>query len=260
MEERKKLKIIPGKQIIILFLAGTLAVYNTATLIEPGMNPTEYLVLFINICLLLYGIFFDWCQKIFAHGILRAVRIIWRCLFVLIAAMGIFMAVVYTGNNPDGDEKAIIVLGAPVSENNISRILTDRVSVAFLLANGMPDVPVILSGGGENAKVVSEAGFLAVVMEFCGIDPDRLILEDKSMTTAENFINTAKILQDNGYSLDDSYVVVSSTFHCYRAKEYAKAAGMDNIHFVGVMPELQDIPSWYLREIIAIINYWFTGK
>ncbi|MCF0143366.1 MAG: YdcF family protein [Parasporobacterium sp.] len=260
MEEKKKLKIIPVKQMLLFVISGVLLVFSVANIITPGMNSAEYIVYFVNLCVLLYAVFYDKCQQLFAHGILRVIRIIWRSVFAILLAMAIFMNIVSQLYQPDGTEKGIIVLGAPVSYTDSSRILDSRAMTAVTVANVYTDVPIILSGGGPTKEAFSEADYMAAVMVFYNVPAERLIVESNSMTTAENFINTATVLKSENMSLDDPYLVITSSFHCYRVMEYARAAGFKEIHFMPVLPDLQDIPAWYLRECIAIVNYWITGK
>ena len=57
-----------------------------------------------------------------------------------------------------------------------------------------------------------------------GIEEDRIILEDKSTTTAENFYNAKKIM---GEKANARIALLSSDYHLLRARTLAKICGID---------------------------------
>lgn len=62
-----------------------------------------------------------------------------------------------------------------------------------------------------------------------GLPADRVLAENKSTSTEENFAFSLDILKERGYSTDTPIVYVSNAFHCYRAGRYAARAGFTTV-------------------------------
>ena len=80
-----------------------------------------------------------------------------------------------------------------------------------------------------------------------GVPEDRLILENTSVTTVENFKNAAVILQQYPAQQID---FLTSEYHVFRSSLCASAAGMP-LHGIGCPTPLHRIPASFIREAIA---------
>nr|WP_195972679.1 YdcF family protein [Clostridium thermobutyricum] len=60
-----------------------------------------------------------------------------------------------------------------------------------------------------------------------GIDKDRIIEENKSITTVQNIVNSYKILKELGAG-NEPILIVSNEFHLYRAQLIADLLGIKN--------------------------------
>ncbi len=84
-----------------------------------------------------------------------------------------------------------------------------------------------------------------------GVSPDRLILEKESYNTEENIAN-CRALAD----LDHKRVaVVTNRFHLYRALCLCRKQGMEMAEGIPAEDHLLMIPTYYLREVMAILGY-----
>ena len=59
-----------------------------------------------------------------------------------------------------------------------------------------------------------------------GVDPARLIVEDKATSTEENLINSFAIIRERGDEPQGRVAIVSSAYHLYRAKLFAQKLGV----------------------------------
>ena len=87
-----------------------------------------------------------------------------------------------------------------------------------------------------------------------GIEPDRIIMEDKSVNTYENLENSCRILEEIG--IGKNIAIVTDGFHQYRAGFIAKKLGYEPsaINAVTDFYNLTLTPTYYVREWMAVTN------
>lgn len=131
-----------------------------------------------------------------------------------------------TRGAPDG----IILLGGSLGpENSAARgepalnESAERLTVMAELARRFPDIPIVFSGG--NASLFpggpSEAQFARGILESFGIAPERIVLEDRSRTTAENAALTRDTVKPKPGS---RWLLVTSAHHMPRSIGVFRAA------------------------------------
>ncbi len=147
----------------------------------------------------------------------------------------------------------VIVLGCRVKNGRPSLMLRDRLNAAYEYLEKNPDSICIVSGGKGADESISEAECMYKYLVDKGIDKKRLIKEDKSKTTYENFEFSAKIIKEK--SLSNSVAVVTNDFHEYRASLLAKKLSLD----FGSVPSktvYYMYPVNYVRELFGILYFW----
>lgn len=91
-------------------------------------------------------------------------------------------------------ETVIIVLGdRPLDDTTPTVDMIYRVLKGVELAKKFPKAIMIMSGGATKGPI-PEAKMMGLIAWGRGVDPQRIILEDKSQTTVENAKNTADIV------------------------------------------------------------------
>ena len=116
---------------------------------------------------------------------------------------------------PDTDELCFVVLGFQLApDGSMREELIQRLTVALRCAELYPRALIVCTGGGTAAEdeTATEAGRMADWLIENGIDPERVIVEDKSLTTAQNAIFTLNILEAD-YPQVKELVIVSSDYH-----------------------------------------------
>ncbi|MBR0041289.1 MAG: YdcF family protein [Oscillospiraceae bacterium] len=120
-----------------------------------------------------------------------------------------------TADLPDTDELCFVVLGFQLNPDGSMRDeLLARLTVALRCAERYPNALIVCTGGGTAAEdeTATEAGRMADWLIESGVDPKRVIVEDKSLTTAQNAIYTFDILAER-YPQVRELVIVSSDYH-----------------------------------------------
>ena len=120
-----------------------------------------------------------------------------------------------TAGLPDTDELCFVVLGFQLNPDGSMRDeLVARLTVALRCAQKYPNALIVCTGGGTAAEdeTATEAGRMAAWLIENGIAAERVIVEDKSLTTAQNAIYTFDILAER-YPQVRELVIVSSDYH-----------------------------------------------
>lgn len=126
-----------------------------------------------------------------------------------------------------GERKAdfLLILGHALENNAPSEVLVKRCERAAEYLKKYPDTTAIACGGiTGKEQTVSEAQVIKELLVKSGIDESRIVLEDKSTTTAENFYNAKKLM---GKTEDATVLLLSSSYHLLRARTLAKICGID---------------------------------
>ena len=116
---------------------------------------------------------------------------------------------------PDTDELCFVVLGFQLNPDGTMRDeLIERLTVALRCAEKYPNALLVCTGGGTAAEdeTATESGCMADWLIENGVSADRVIVEDHSLTTAQNAIYTFDILAER-YPQVRSLAIVSSDYH-----------------------------------------------
>lgn len=116
---------------------------------------------------------------------------------------------------PDTDELCLIALGFQLNPDGSMRDeLVERLHVLLASAEKYPNAYIVCTGGGTAADdaTATEAGKMAEWLRENGVSPERIIVEDKSLTTAQNAMFTFDILADK-YPQVKKLAIVSSDYH-----------------------------------------------
>ncbi len=176
-------------------------------------------------------------------------------LFVSFAVFEVFVIKTALVTPPEGVE-CIIILGAAVKGTEPSKALYNRIMTALSYLERNPETVAVLSGGQGNGESISEAECMYRVLTEQGIDPSRLILEDKSRDTAENIKNSLELI-DGKYN---SIAAVTNNFHLYRAIRLAKARTDIPVYGIGAPFDSPLIVHFAVREYIGMCHDTLRGN
>jgi hypothetical protein len=113
------------------------------------------------------------------------------------------------------NDLALVVLGFELNDDGTMKDeLIGRLKVALACAKQYPNAYVICTGGGtaKDNKKVTEAGLMGDWLKSKGLDEKRLIIENKSMTTAQNAEFSYEIVLKK-YPQIKNVAIISSAYH-----------------------------------------------
>ena len=234
---------------ITLGVAGILALINVVLLANVA-NPTIGFTLqaVIAIGLILYAILF--------HKIPKKLHVLAGALCLIPITFALFLFIYGNVSNIDYSEDVVIVLGAGIHGEQVSRPLARRLDAAVDYWRENPAAYIVVTGGLGNRAVITEAEAMARYLTARGVPEGRIFLEDQSTSTYENLLFAKEIL-DEHFPEGFRAVVITNDFHIYRAVRTARAVGLD-VGRVGAYTDWYTWPVNYLREMLAVANLWIS--
>ena len=181
----------------------------------------------------------------------------WRIAAVIVLVLGVAAFCVIEApivsdartDAPD-DVGYIVVLGAGLHGVNAAS--------DWLAAH--PDCVAVVSGGQGPGETMTEGEAMQIWLEAKGIEPERIIVEDKATSTQENLANSFALIRDSGGDPDGNCAVVTSEYHLYRAKALAAKQGVECYGVAARTSWPTLMLNYFIREGFAVTYYRLTGE
>jgi len=235
---------------IILTILGLLSLVNVVIVLSVS-NPTIGFALqtALSLFIIAYAVFINRIPKKIhiSAGIM--------CLFPIVLVA--FLFIYGNTGNVNYNEDVVIVLGAGVRGESVTRPLARRLDAALYYWQRNPDAYIIVTGGLGNRATITEAEAMARYLTRRGLPRERILLEELSTSTYENLKFAKEILNEH---FPDGFnaVLVTNDFHLYRAVRTARGLGLD-VNRRGAYTDWYSWPVNYLREMLAVVNSWVFG-
>lgn len=248
--------------IICLILAMILFVYGIVVLSQLGTSN------WFNFVWIIGGGIFMLLSFLFSRTLGMPVALKVILVVIILACLSNFAIFAYHMTDAMNvsaayDAKWVIVLGAKVNGVEPSREFNERIikaaeylryaDAAATLA-GRKGPMLIATGGQGEDEGMSEGEVCSRVLQTLGVSEDRIIIDNQSTTTLENFGYAKALIESNGGSEKDKTAVVTSGFHLYRAMKLAETSGFSNISGYGSTGLTMLIPHYIFREYAAFIK------
>ncbi len=247
MEKKKGNKILRYTVLtlgVIVTLSAVLASFLS------NFNLGTVLAYIFGIAILLYGIFFEKTKRL--HMFFRI------CFALALVGVMVFVGSLFICGKSDNvtyKEDAVIVLGAGIRGEKVGKGLQGRLDAAVEYHKSNPEAVIVVSGGQGPQEDITEALAMERYLVEKGIPKDKILKEEKSTSTNENFRFSKKLL-DGRFGKNYKIAFVTTDYHIYRAENIAEAEGFKNItHCHSDIQWYVSIPSG-LREIFAVMKMW----
>ncbi|MCR5844939.1 MAG: YdcF family protein [bacterium] len=241
---------------ILLALIGIICGVYGFFILSVGSGTGFYAVWFIIagiFFLVAAGVHFDF----FKH-LSRAIKITLLAFVIIIAGTftveGGFIASKFGEAGKQGLDY-IIVLGAQVKESGPSVVLQYRLDEAARYLRENPETICIVSGGQGPNEPYTEGSVMYSYLVKRGIDPSRIIVEDKASTTRENIEFSMELMD----SPDSSVGIVTNNFHVFRGVRIAKKLGLTDVCGIAAKSRPIYLPNNVLREFFGITKNLIQG-
>lgn len=221
--------------------------YSAAMFAAEGFGYGLIPLLVFGAALAAYGSFFDKFKS-------KLVHIVVVCIALGVVSASGALAVYGNNDNVTYNEDAVIVLGKGLNGDEVPPDLAYRLNKAVKYYEKNPDVIIIVSGGKGTDEKISEALAMERYLLSKGISSDKIIKEDKSTSTYENFVFSSEVIPEGS-----EVAFITNSFHVYRAEKIAASVGIDATH-LGADIEWYTVPTNYMRELMVLVKFWITGK
>lgn len=287
LERRKGMQIFMWLTLLVLALYAVFAFLYTTVVIYASGPATSFLWFWPLTCVA--ALVAAVLLLLVLTGRLPRLKIAALCLsfffWLCIAIFGAVEAVVFSaGRKAPADEAAyVIVLGAQVRGETPTLVLNARIKAAAEYLSEHPEALAVASGGKGSGEDISEAEAIRRGLIRFGITEDRILLEDRSTSTAENLKYSAEVIQryEAGLTENDGadqeafagdgetpkihfvprrVVVVTNDFHVFRAVKLAEGLGYKKVSGLGATEFFAVTIQYYVREFFAIVSEGLRGN
>ena len=186
---------------------------------------------------------------VLSGGLLLGVPVFWRLRQVLRAADGSDFA----------PSDVILVLGRKLENDRPTRVFEARLDHAARLLHEGKAPRIVIAGGLTGKASLSEAEVGRERLLGQGIQPEKILVEDRSQHTLENLFNLRETLRGENWS---TLILVSDPLHLARAGALANGLGLDpRCSPATACPPLRGSPGWWTRAFYeAFLLHWYhTG-
>lgn len=238
-------------------LAGLLTAYSVYLRLHSNFNFGLLLVYGLAALFLLWALTYRKAGQFLLHTLPGQILL---ALVVIAAAAGISILgfILYSAHSalPTGQEKAMVVLGAGLRGDRPSRLLACRLDAACAYYQEHPELIIVTSGGQGREEWVPEGRAMKDYMVAHGVPEEKIISEEASTSTEENFLFSKELLEQAGITAEDKIMLVTNGFHCYRGLQYAAMAGFTDTAALPASTPATAVAPCYMREVAALVYYW----
>ena len=270
----------------ILIGLGVLCVaYFIVIVVYAGIGTSFAFIWLFFAALLLFLVYGRWYYSRNMDRIPRwvPVSVVTTCVAGVVA-LAVLCVLVFLGA-ASSDKKNldyVIVLGARVKEHTVSNSLKKRLDKAIEYAEENPDTILVLSGGRGPGEDVSEAEVMRQYLEYNGVRPEQLLIEDRSVSTVENIAYSKVVIEEHRNRDKKELVpltrrttsvpyaiapdkpleigVLTSNFHIYRARLTAEKWGFDNVYGISADSDPVLFIHLCVRECASIVKDRLMGN
>ncbi|MFZ7131569.1 MAG: YdcF family protein [Eubacteriales bacterium] len=190
---------------------------------------------------------------------LRKLTLVCLILFAVSFVM-IESLILYYIHDPQHDSTDyVMILGGGIKGKRVSLTLKERLDKGVDYLNRYPSTKVIVSGGKGFGAEISEAEAMKRYLINKGIIQERIIVEDQSTSTMENFKYSREILIKTEGECVRDITVITSDFHIMRSKMLAERNGFKPYAIPCETPISVRI-NGYIREYFAVVKSYIFDK
>lgn len=179
-------------------------------------------------------------------------------LLLITSAAFLFLGLYGQHDTATFEEDAVVVLGAGVKGERVTKLLALRLDQAAEYSEKNPNAVIIVSGGQGPGEDITEALAMERYLIDKGVAAERIVKEEVSSSTYQNLLYSKELL-DGLFDRPYKIAVITNDFHIFRAAGFAKRLGLDATHY-HAKTVWYGVPYNYARECLAVVKMWIIGK
>jgi len=184
----------------------------------------------------------------------RIERFCWGLMGLWVLSFALFLGLILAKDSiMKQNSNCLLILGAGLQGETPSWLLEERLKIGAIYLTKYPKLKVILSGGRGQGERITEAEAMQRYLVAVGIDPARIIKEERSTSTRENLLFAAQVYQAKFGVKLKKVTILTSDFHLWRAKLIARQQKLSANGIVAPTP-------WYLYPNVLVREYFAIIK
>ncbi|WP_425808045.1 YdcF family protein [Desulfitobacterium sp. Sab5] len=244
---------------MIYILLGLLGILDTIFVLglNGGRNLGTLLPGVLGIAMVLWGLSWSYLKRyLFKERFVWFRRLFRLGILVLLASFFLIESLLLynTKDSVPRQVDYLIILGAGLNGDQLSWTLWERVNKGLMILQDNKEMKVVVSGGQGPGEWITEAEAMQRYLVKQGIAKDRILKEEKSTSTMENFRYSRELLeQQPSYDPSKPVLIVTNDFHMFRSKLLARRMGLNPVGVPSPTP-------WYLRPNVYLREYFGVVK
>ena len=257
----------PVASIVSIFVA----ISNIKLMRKEGCNWRNMLGLLVCLSTIFPLILSDFLQRITIvdvhneHGVALYVEMaVTNIILVTLSYLecilwgAVIFAIKAARKIPSFDKDYILILGCQIKKDGtLTPLLKGRADQALNFAHMQKeatgkDVIFVPSGGKGSDEIIPESQAIQNYLVSTGVSDDRILVEDESVNTYENFKNSMELIHENSCTSEPKVAFSTTNYHVFRSGILAEQQGF---HTEGIGSRTRSY-FWinaFVREFIATI-------
>ncbi len=244
-------------RISLAALGAFLMLNGLIMIIFANANIGSWLTALLGLCFVLPTVFVKSVKAIIEWNVFKFIFAFVG--FLIVSAVVVSVILFFYGNikTVTYKENYLMILGCGVRGETPTAPLVSRLDTALEYCERNKDCKIIVTGGQGNGEDITEAEAMRRYLVEHGIDNERIIKEEESTSTNENFKFSNRLV-DGGLA-SQSVAFITNDFHIYRANSLARYQGF-KMNYLGAPTKWYDIVPSYMRELLAIVQMFVFNK
>lgn len=217
--------MFPAALIVMFFIEGIKVIKH------EGVKPSNLLSMLFSILLYVYLSVWPMIGNLRKNTLSTMLYVIisFSAVYVLslmaMYSLSAILNLIHLKKNRNADY--IVVLGSGIIGKKVTPLLAARIERGMELLYSNPNAVLIMSGGQGPGEDIPESVAMAAYAVSKGVDAERIIMEQKSVSTEENLLFSRKLIDKEAPKI----VIVTTAYHVFRALILAKQQGLKCVGF-----------------------------
>ncbi len=236
--------LLPVSLILVFFVEGIRVIRH------EGIKPTNLLSMLFSVLLCIYlvvwpaiGNLGQNTSGIMLYTIISCIAVYVLSLLAVYSLSAVFN-LFHLKKKRDADY--IIVLGAGIIGSRVTPLLAARIEKGIELLCYNPNAVLIMSGGQGSGEDIPESEAMADYALDKGVSVEKIILEQKSVSTQENLCFSRELMNKQKPQI----IIVTTAYHVFRALILAKQQGIRCVGF-GAKTKWYFTLNAFIREFVG---------
>lgn len=236
--------LFPVILILVFFIEGVRVIRH------EGIKPTNLLSILFSVLLCIYLVFFpvigNLGKNTLGTMLYKIISFIAVYILLLLAVYSLSAVLNLFHLKKKRNADYIIVLGAGIIGSRVTPLLAARIEKGIELLWYNPNAVLIMSGGQGSGEDIPESKAMAEYAIDKGVSAEKIILEQKSVSTEENLRFSRELINKQNPQI----IVVTTAYHMLRALILAKRQGIKCVGF-GAKTKWYFTLNAFIREFVG---------